>query len=79
MTAAPDQHREAAADAMRVEVLRGSPSADELAALIAVVTEAYQEESAEATAEDAPETSAWTASQRGLRAPLRREIGWHRG
>ena len=40
------------ADGMRVDVLRGAPSGDELAALIAVVTEAYAEESAGATADD---------------------------
>jgi hypothetical protein len=66
------------ADAMRVDVLRGEPGADELAALIAVVTEAYAEESAGATAEDETARSAWSLSQRSLREPLRRDLGWGR-
>ena len=66
------------ADSMRVDVLRGEPSADELAALIAVVTEAYAEESAAATADDDAVRSAWALSQRSLREPLRRDLGWGR-
>lgn len=66
------------ADAMRVEVHRGFPTGDELAALIAVVTEAYAEESAGATADDAGGRSGWSLSQRGLRTPLRRDLGWGR-
>lgn len=67
-----------AVDQMRVELLRGEPTPEELAALIAVVTEAYAEEAAGATAEDTPSRSAWALSQRGLRAPLRRDLGWGR-
>jgi hypothetical protein len=63
---------------MRVDVLRGSPDGDELAALIAVVTEAYAEESAGATADDTAARTGWTLSQRSLRAPLRRDLGWGR-
>jgi hypothetical protein len=63
---------------MRVDVLRGEADADELAALIAVVTEAYAEESAGATADDEAVRSAWSLSQRSLRAPLRRDLGWGR-
>ena len=66
------------ADSMRVDVLRGSPTGDELAALIAVVTEAYQEESAGATADDATGATAWALSQRSLRTPVRRDLGWGR-
>lgn len=63
---------------MRVDVLRGSPTGDELAALIAVVTEAYAEESAAATADDTVARTGWTLSQRSLRGPLRRDLGWGR-
>jgi len=65
------------ADAMRVDVRRGAPTADELAALMAVVTEAYAEERAAATADD-PVRSGWSLSQRGLRTSLQRDLGWGR-
>ncbi len=71
MTAAEDS----AAEDIRVEVLRGSPTEEELAALIAVVTEAYAAEAAQAVA-DAPKRSAWELSRRALRQPLRRDLGW---
>lgn len=67
-----------AADQMRVELLRGEPTPEELAALIAVVTEAYAEEAAGATADDSSSRSGWALSQRGLRTPLRRDLGWGR-
>jgi hypothetical protein len=76
VTAATDPAQPA--DSMRVDVLRGAPAADELAALIAVVTEAYAEESAGATADDEAVRSAWALSQRSLRTPLRRDLGWGR-
>ncbi|MET0780687.1 MAG: acyl-CoA carboxylase subunit epsilon [Microbacterium sp.] len=66
------------ADDMRVDVLRGYPTGEELAALIAVVTEAYAEESAGATADDADTRTGWSLSQRSLRTPLRRDLGWGR-
>ncbi len=68
----------ASADAVRIDIRRGSPTAQELAAVVAVVTEAYEREAAEAIAEDSPRRSAWQVSTRTLRAPLRREIGWGR-
>jgi hypothetical protein len=61
-----------------IDVRRGDPTDDELAALIAVVTEAYAGEAAEAVAEDRSQRSAWALSQRGLRQPLRRDLGWGR-
>lgn len=69
---------EAAADngGIAIEVLRGNPTEDELAALIAVVGIAYQTEIDGAVAEDEPARSAWAISARGLREPLRRELGW---
>ena len=68
----------ASADAMRVDVRRGAPTGDELAAMIAVVTEAYAEETAAATADDEAVRSGWSLSQRSLRTPLRRDLGWGR-
>ncbi len=67
-----DDHR------VSVEVLRGRPDEDELAALVAVVTEAYTEEASQAVADDPPTRSAWSVSQRALRQPLPRELGWSR-
>jgi hypothetical protein len=60
-----------------IDVRRGAPADDELAALIAVVSEAYAGEAAEAVAEE-PVRTAWSVTQRALREPLRREVGWGR-
>ncbi|WP_137844350.1 acyl-CoA carboxylase subunit epsilon [Microbacterium sp. 2FI] len=59
-----------------IDVRRGAPTEDELAALMAVVAEAYTGEAAEAVADDEPARSAWAISSRNLREPLRRELGW---
>jgi hypothetical protein len=67
-----------AQEGVRIDVLRGSPTEEELAALIAVVTEAYAGEAAAAVADERPRRSAWDLSQRALRQPLRRELGWGR-
>ena len=64
--------------AVTIDVLRGTPTEAELAALIAVVSEAYATEAAEAVAEDSPRRTAWELSQRALREPLRRDLGWGR-
>lgn len=61
---------------VRIDVHRGAPTEDELAALIAVVTEAYSGEAAEAVAADDTTRSAWSLTQRSLRTPLRRDLGW---
>jgi hypothetical protein len=63
---------------VRVDVHRGEPTEEELAALIAVVSESYARESADALAEDEPIRTAWSLSQRSLRHPLRPEQGWGR-
>ena len=68
-----------AGESVSIEVRRGSPTEEELAALIAVVTDRYSGEDAEAVAEEDAARSAWSVSQRGLREPLRRELGWVRG
>jgi hypothetical protein len=66
------------ADALRVDVLRGQPTAEELAAVIAVVSEAYETESAAAVADEDRRPSGWQISARALRTPLRRDLGWGR-
>ena len=61
-----------------IDVRRGTPSEEELAALIAVVSESYAREYADAIAEDPPGRTAWSLSQRTLRQPIQRELGWGR-
>jgi hypothetical protein len=65
-------------EGVTVEVRRGEPTPDELAALVAVVSEAYAGEAAAALADDPGRRSGWELSQRGLRAPIDRELGWGR-
>lgn len=61
-----------------VEVRRGDPTPEELAALVAVVSEAYALEASAALADDRPGPTAWSRTQRGLRTPLRRDLAWGR-
>ncbi|HCS60535.1 MAG TPA: hypothetical protein DIW46_03925 [Microbacterium sp.] len=60
-----------------LRIVRGTANEEELAALIAVVTDSYQQEAADAVAEE-PHTSAWQRTRRPLRTPLRRDIPWGR-
>jgi Acyl-CoA carboxylase epsilon subunit len=70
--------QERGVDGITVDVLRGAPTDTELAALVAVVSEAYVEEAAGALADEGSARSAWSVSQRTFREPLDREIGWGR-
>ncbi|TQJ32746.1 acyl-CoA carboxylase subunit epsilon [Microbacterium sp. SLBN-146] len=63
-------------ETVAVEVRRGDPTPEELAALVAVVTEAYEREAETAVVDETRRPSAWSRSQRALRTPLRRDIGW---
>lgn len=63
-------------DALRIDVARGNPTPEEIAAVIAVVTEAYAGEAATAVAPRVRRPSAWQVSARALRQPLRRDVGW---
>ncbi|KZE89050.1 acyl-CoA carboxylase subunit epsilon [Microbacterium sp. TNHR37B] len=63
---------------VEVDVVRGTPTAEELAAVVAVVTESYEAEAAAAVAPRALRPSAWQLSARSLREPLRRDVGWGR-
>lgn len=65
-------------DDISVDVLRGAPDEHELAALLAVVTEAYVREADAEVAEDDTAMSAWARSARGLRSPLERGLPWAR-
>lgn len=60
-----------------MDITRGAATDEELAALIAVVSDAYAQEASEAVA-DEPRVSAWARTQRPLRRPLRRDIPWGR-
>lgn len=66
-----------AADAIiGMHVHRGDPSPEELAAVIAVLGEAYSAEVEAAVVDDSTRPSAWSRTQRNLRQPLRRDIPW---
>ncbi len=75
-----DANGDAEARAARplVEIRRGDPTPEELAAVVAVVSEAYQREAAQAVAQPGPRPSAWRVSARAMRTPLRRDLGWSR-
>jgi hypothetical protein len=60
----------------RVDVRRGNPTDEELAAVIAVVDAAWTQEAAAAVAAEPARRSRWQLSARGLRTPLPREQGW---
>ncbi len=76
--AAEDRSGDLADKPLHIDVLRGSPTPEELAAIVAVVTESYAREAATAVADDRPRRTGWELSARGLRTPLRRELGWGR-
>ncbi len=59
-----------------IEILRGSPTDEELAAVVAVVSDAYVTEVAGLEADDESRPSVWQQTRRRLRQPLRRDLGW---
>ncbi|MBW9094589.1 acyl-CoA carboxylase subunit epsilon [Microbacterium jejuense] len=61
-----------------IDVRRGTPTEEELAALIAVVSQAYTGEASEAVAEEPRCRSGWELSARSMRQPLNRDLGWGR-
>ncbi|HJB63491.1 MAG TPA: acyl-CoA carboxylase subunit epsilon [Candidatus Microbacterium pullistercoris] len=61
-----------------LRVTRGNPTDEELAAVLAVVTEAAAQEAATATVDDRPANRAWTTSRR-LRRYDRRPWGGFAG
>ena len=60
-----------------IDIVRGHPTEEELAALIAVISDSYVHEAAGAVAEE-PHVSAWQRTQRPMRTPLRRDLPWGR-
>ena len=63
--------------ARAIDIVRGHPTEEELAALIAVISDSYVHEAAGAVAEE-PHVSAWQRTQRPMRTPLRRDLPWGR-
>ncbi|WP_147436714.1 acyl-CoA carboxylase epsilon subunit [Microbacterium telephonicum] len=61
---------------VRVDLVRGHADDDELAAVVAVATAAYLQETRAAVAEEQPRRSAWQITATAPRAPLRRDLGW---
>jgi len=66
-----------AATAAPLQVRRGDASPEELAAVIAVVSESLAREEQTAVV-DEPTVSAWQVSARGVRSGLRRDVPWGR-
>lgn len=59
------------------QVVRGDATEEELAAVIAVLSDAYTDETEQAVA-PVRKVSVWERTQRQLREPLRRDIPWGR-
>lgn len=57
--------------APRVEIVRGNPTEEDLAALAGVIPTAYHEEAAEATVDDSVSADTWGTSRRMRRRPGR--------
>ena len=77
MTAQPTPSDSGSERPPTIEIARGNATEEELAALIAVVSDAYTREAADAVV-DEPHISAWQRTRRPLRTPLRRDIPWGR-
>ncbi|GAA5199655.1 acyl-CoA carboxylase subunit epsilon [Microbacterium jejuense] len=73
-----DDGQDAGGPAVTIDVRRGNPTDEELAALIAVVSQAYTGEASEAVADDHPRRTGWELAARSMRQPLRRDLGWGR-
>lgn len=59
---------------LSVAITRGQPTPEELAAVIAVISEAYAGEVAAAQAIDPPKPSAWMRTRRQMRPALKRGL-----
>lgn len=59
-----------------IDIVRGNPTDDEVAALIAVVSAAYQQEAASATVPEAASPSAWMRSVRAPRSVPKPGTRW---
>ena len=65
-------------DGVAIDIRRGNPTDEEIAAVVAVVADAYARQVASLEADDTPKTTPWLQSRRRMRAPLRRDLGWGR-
>ena len=63
---------------LSAEVRRGNPTDEELAALVAVVSEAYEREVSAAVVDETATSTAWSRSQRAPRRMPRRDVAWGR-
>lgn len=70
--ASSPRHAVDPAPTVDIRILRGSPTAEELAAVSAVLTAALDEIAGEHRRRHSDLPSAWQRSQRGVREPLRR-------
>ena len=61
---------------LSLAVTRGEPTPEELAAVIAVLSETYAAEAHDANSADKPEPSEWMRTRRQMRSPLRRARGF---
>lgn len=57
-----------------MRVTSGDPTPEELAAVIAVISDAYASEVAAAEAVDVPKLSTWMRTRRKMRGNLRRDL-----
>ncbi len=62
--------------ALSVAVTRGTPTPEELAAVIAVISETYAAEVEDAKSEDKPEPSEWMRTRRQMRRAPDRNVGF---
>ena len=59
-----------------LSISKGEPTPEELAAVMAVISEAYAAEVDAAEATDEPKLSAWMRTRRQMRGGLRRDLDW---
>ncbi len=60
-----------------IKLVRGNPTDEELAAVLAVLSLEYEAEAEASVAAEKP-NEAWHISGRGMRLPIRRDLGWVR-
>lgn len=61
---------------LSIRVTSGEPTPEELAAVIAVISETYAAEVHDARSEDKPEPSEWMRTRRQMRSSLNRDLGF---
>lgn len=61
---------------LSLAVTRGAPTPEELAAIIAVLSETYAAEVDDAKSDEKPQPSEWMRTRRQMRGSLRRDLGF---